>query len=225
MKKCKIGTFATIGTLLLFLLLILPMTAGCLYELIFDQSLSSEYRMLFLAAAVVFGAFAVPVTYRLFCLGPSWVEYNSEAVIFHYSRREQHRFRWKNVPGDRIQVGWDCGYLFLIRLANGTERKFPVNRFSKVFQDFEKTLESVGVLKRAGIMTTEDLKKSAEQLFGQFEQYKQSSPDPVKPKPDGDCVLCPDCKGKGAFVKRNSVMKLDVVKVCKTCGGSGYVPR
>ena len=52
---------------------------------------------------------------------------------------------------------------------------------------------------------------------------EEAHPGSVRPKPEGDCVPCPDCKGTGLIAKR--VLKLDIGKVCKTCGGSGYVPR
>lgn len=108
-------------------------------------------------------------------------------------------------------------------LVGGQQWKVGFSRFSAGFKDFERTMESAGVLKRIGITTAEDFKRSAEQIFGQFEEYRKTRPGSVRPKPEGDCVLCPDCKGEGIIAKR--VLKLDIGKVCKTCGGSGYVPK
>ena len=147
---------------------------------------------------------------------------DAETVIFHCSRREQHRFRWEDIPGDRVQAGWQGGYMFVI-LVGGQQRKVGLSRFSAGFKGFERTLEAAGVLKRIGITTAADFKRSAEQIFGQFEEYREAHPGSVRPKPEGDCVPCPDCEGKGIIAKR--VLKLDVGKVCKTCNGSGYVPK
>ena len=98
-----------------------------------------------------------------------------------------------------------------------------LSRFSAGFKDFERTLEAAGVLKRIGVTTAEDFKRSAEQIFGRFEEYREAHPGSTRPKPEGDCVPCPDCEGKGIIAKR--VLKLDIGKVCKTCNGSGYVPH
>ncbi len=147
---------------------------------------------------------------------------DAETVIFHCSRREQHRFRWEDIPGDRVQAGWQGGYMFVI-LVGGQQRKVGLSRFSAGFKDFERTLEAAGVLKRIGITTAADFKRSAEQIFGQFEEYREAHPGSVRPKPEGDCVPCPDCEGTGIITKR--ILKLDIGKVCKTCNGSGYVPK
>ena len=72
-------------------------------------------------------------------------------------------------------------------------------------------------------MTKKDYEQAAGQMFDQFEKYKEVHPDSVKPKPEGNSVPCPDCNGKGITFKK--VLKLDIGKVCKTCGGSGYVPH
>ena len=82
-------------------------------------------------------------------------------------------------------------------LVGGQQWKVGFSRFSAGFKDFERTMESAGVLKRIGITTAEDFKRSAEQIFGQFEGYRKTRPGSVRPKPEGDCVLCPDCKGEG----------------------------
>ena len=223
MKKCKAGMFAKIVVFLLFAAFFLPMTGLFLYLAIFDPSLPREQRLLFAAGAVIFGGLVVFVAYRVLCLGISWVEYNADTVIFHCSKREQYQFRWEDIPGDRVQAGsWQGGYMFVI-LTGGKQKKVGINHFSSGFKDFERTLEATGVLKRIGITTKEDMKRNAEQIFGQFEKYREVHPDSVRPKPEGDCVLCPECKGKGIIFKK--VLKPDIGKVCKTCGGSGYVPR
>ena len=221
MKKCAAGMFSKIVVILLFAAFFLPMTGLCLY-LAFAPSLPREERFLFAAGALLFGGLVLFAAYRALYLGIGWVEYDTETVIFHCSRREQHRFRWEDIPGDRVQAGWQGGYMFVI-LVGGQQRKVGLSRFSAGFKDFERTLEAAGVLKRIGITTAADFKRSAEQIFGQFEEYREAHPGSVRPKPEGDCVPCPDCEGKGIIAKR--VLKLDVGKVCKTCNGSGYVPK
>lgn len=223
MKKCTAGMFSKIVVILLFVVLFLPMTGLFAYLTVFDPALSHEERLLFAVGAILFGGLVLFAAYRALYLGIGWVEYDAKTVIFHCSQREQHRFYWEDIPGDRVQAGpWQGGYMFII-LVGGQQRKVGFSRFSTGFKDFERTMESAGVLKRIGITTAEDFKRSAEQIFGQFEEYREAHPGSVRPKPEGDCVLCPDCKGKGIIAKR--VLKLDIGKVCKTCGGSGYVPR
>ena len=222
MKKCTAGMFSKIVVILLFAAFFLPMAGLFLYLAVFDPTLSHEERLLFVVGAVLFGGLVLFAAYRALYLGTGWVEYDAETVIFHCSRREQHRFRWEDIPGDRVQAGWQGGYMFVI-LVGGQQRKVGLSRFSTGFKDFERTLEAAGVLKRIGITTAADFKRSAEQIFGQFEEYREAHPGSTRPKPEGDCVPCPDCKGKGIIAKR--VLKLDVGKVCKTCNGSGYVPK
>lgn len=215
--------FAKIVVFLIFAAFFLPMTVLFLYLAIFDPSLPREERLLFAAGAIMFGGLVVFAAYRVLYLGVGWVEYDAETVIFHCSRREQYRFPWADIPGNTVQAGpWQGGYMFVI-LTGGKQKKVGVNRFSAGFKDLERTLEAAGVLKRIGITTKEDMKRTAERVFGEFEKYREANPGSVRPKPEGDCVLCPDCEGKGITFKK--VLKLDIGKVCKTCGGSGYVPR
>ena len=222
MRECRPGMLLKIAAFLLFLVFFLPMTGLCLY-LAFAPSLPREERLLFAAGALMFGGLVVYAAYRAFYQGIGWVEYDAETVIFHCSRREQYRFHWEDVPGAKVQAGpWQGGFLFVI-LEDKRKWKVGLTRSASGFKDFERTLEAAGVLERIGVTTTEAFKRSAEQIFGQFEQYKEAHPGSVRPKPEGDCVPCPDCKGKGIIAKR--VLKLDIGKVCKTCGGSGYVPR
>ena len=223
MKKCTAGILSKIVVFLIFAAFFLPMTGLFLYLAIFDPSLTREEQLLFAAGAILFGGLVVFAAYRILYRGIGWVEYDADTVIFHCSRREQYRFLWEDVPGDSVQVGpWQGGYMFII-LADGKQKKVGFNRSASGFKDLERTMEEAGILKRIGIMTKEDFKRTAEQVFGQFEKYREAHPGSVRPKPEGDCVLCPDCDGKGLIVKR--ILKLDIGKVCKTCGGSGYVPR
>ena len=223
MKKCTVGLFSKIVVLLLFAAFLLPMTGLFLYLVIFDPSLSLGDRSLFAAGAILFGGLIVFAAYRVLYRGIGWVEYDKDTVIFHCSRREEYRFLWGDLPGDRVKIGpWQGGYMFII-LADGRQKKVGFNRSASGFKALERTMEEAGVLKRIGVMTKKDCEQAAEQMFEQFEKYKEAHPGSVRPKPEGDCVLCPDCDGKGIIFKK--VLKLDVGKVCKTCGGSGYVPR
>ncbi len=170
MKTCKIGLFATAVTLGVFLLLI-PTAAFCVYMFL-QAPLSGGGRPLFAAGAALFGRLTAFAAYRGLYLGPSWAEYNGEGVVFHPSRRERYNFRWEEIPGRRVRAGtWNGGYVFLISLANGRERKVALNHFARGFRDFERTLESAGVLGRIGVTTKEDFRRSAEQIFSQFEGF------------------------------------------------------
>ena len=115
MKKCTAGMFSKIVVILLFAAFFLPMTGLFLYLAVFDPALSHEGRLLFFAGAILFGGLVVFAAYRGLYLGIGWAEYDAETVIFHCSRREQHRFRWDDIPGDRVQarseerrVGKEC---------------------------------------------------------------------------------------------------------------------
>lgn len=56
-------------------------------------------------------------------------------------------------------------------------------------------------------------------------KYRKAHPGSIPPKLEGNCTICPDCQGKGLLLKKLPLLKVDVGKVCKTCGGSGYVPQ
>lgn len=114
MKKCTAGMFSKIVVILLFAAFFLPMAGLFLYLAVFDPTLSHEERLLFVVGAVLFGGLVLFAAYRALYLGTGWVEYDVETVIFHCSRREQHRFRWEDIPGDRVQAGWQGGYMFVI---------------------------------------------------------------------------------------------------------------
>ena len=70
-----------------------------------------------------------------------------------------------------------------------------------------------------------EFKRDAERVFEQYQKYRETYPNSVQPMPEGDCAVCPDCRGKGLLLKKLPLLKVDVGKVCKTCGGSGYVPQ
>lgn len=224
MRKCTIGWFSTIVTFLVFMIFFVPLTVFSIYMTFFYPEASYNERLVFLIGIVMFGSLVVFFVYRMFYLNLIWVEYDSEKVIFHYSRKKEYKFHWKEIP-ERVHVEQSGGgYVFYIQ-DNGRKRKIPVNRLSKGFKDFEKTLELTGVLHRMGVKTQEDFKKAAEQIFNQFQQYREAHPNSTSPKPKGDCVMCSDCQGKGLHLKKIPLLKIDVGKVCKTCGGSGYLPK
>lgn len=180
MKKCTTGMFSKIVVTLLFAAFFLPLTGLFLCLAVFDHTLPHKERLLFVVGAILFGGLVLFAAYRALYLGIGWVEYDAETVIFHCSRREQHRFRWEDIPGDRVQVSpWQGGYMFII-LVGGQQRKVGFSRFSTGFKEFERTMESAGVLKRIGITTAEDFKRSAEQIFGQFEEYRETHPGSVR---------------------------------------------
>jgi len=225
MKKCTVGWFSKIVSFLVILFFFLPLTGISLYLAFFSPQTASDERLLFVAEALIFGGLVVFAAYRAVYLGLMWVEYDAEIVIFHYSRKETYTFRWSEIPGERIQMGRENGgYIFCIQ-ENGRRRNIPLNRLSRGCRDFEKTLAQTGVLERCGIWTQEAFRQNAEQILEQFQTYRSFHPDSVKPKPEGACVACPDCGGTGARLKNLPLVHIQVAKVCKTCGGSGYVPK
>lgn len=168
MKKCTIGLFAKIVTFLLFSLFFVPLTGFSLYMAFFYPQATSDEKLLFLAGTILFGGLVVFAVYRTFYLGLVWAEYDAVKIIFHYSRREQYTFKWEQIPGTGIQiVPGNGGYVFCIT-ADGRQRKIPFNRLSKGYKDLEKMLGSTGVLHRIGVLTKEDLKNIADQIFGPF---------------------------------------------------------
>ena len=225
MKKCTIGWFSKIVTFLVFMLFFVPLTGLSLYIAFFYPQASRDERLMFLAGAVMFGGLVAFAAYRIFYLGLIWVEYDMETVIFHYSHKEGYRFRWEEIPGSQVQAERaGGGYIFYIQ-GNGQQRKIPLNRLSRSYKDFEKTLELTGVLHRIGVKTQEEFKRDAERVFEQYQKYRETYPNSVQPKPEGDCIVCPDCQGKGLLLKKLPLLKVDVGKICKTCGGSGYLPQ
>ncbi|MCI8387708.1 MAG: hypothetical protein HFE63_04505 [Clostridiales bacterium] len=192
---------------------------------VFNADISSDDRLIFIAEVVVFGGLAAFAAYRIFYLGLVWVEYDNDKVIFHYSKNELYEFSWSDIPGSRIGVvPSNGGYVFSIN-GSGKKRDIPLNRMSKGYKDFENTLKTTGVLKRIGVLSKEEWKQNAEQILDQFQRYCEANPGAVRPKPEDDCTLCPACQGKGIHFKKLPIVKLDVGKVCKTCGGSGYIKK
>jgi len=223
MKKCTVGWFSKVVTFLVFMVFFVPLTGLSIYIAFFYPQASRDERMMFLVGAVMFGGLIVFAVYRVFYLGLVWVEYDTQTVIFHYSRKEEYRFRWEEIPGKRVQTERaDGGYIFYI-LENNRQRKIPLNRLSKGFKDFEKALKETGVLERAAIITDEKMKQNAEQTWEQYKRYRETYPNSAQPKPESDCIVCPDCQGKGLHLKKLPLLKVDVGRVCKTCGGSGYI--
>lgn len=221
MKKCKLGIFYKIISFLVLLLVIAPTTVFSLYMFLFESGAARDERPLFLAGVILFGGVFLFACYRVVYLGLIWVEYDSERVIFHFSRKEQYCFPWEEIPGNRIVLGKaNGGYLFQIQ-GDRKVRKIPVGPMHAGFRAFKKMLENKGVLQRSGLKRREDYKNDAEQVFRQFNQYLQAHPDSVPPRPERGYVCCPECQGKGVHVKRMPVLKVSVGKVCQFCGGSG----
>lgn len=223
MKKCTIGIFYKIISFLVLLLVIAPATVFSLYMFLFEGGDSRDERLLFLAGIVLFGGVFLFACYRIVYLGLVWVEYDAKQVIFHLSRKEQYCFRWEEIPGNRIVLGKaNGGYLFQIQGDNRV-RKVPVGPMHARFRDFKKMLETKGVLQRSGLKNRADYMNEAEQVFRQFNQYQQMHPGTTPAKPEGSCVCCPECQGKGVHVKKMPVLKVSVGKVCQFCGGSGWL--
>ena len=109
-------------------------------------------------------------------------------------------------------------------MKNRRRRKIPLNRLSKGYKDFEKALELTGVLNRIDVRTQEEFKRDAERIFEQYQKYREAHPGSTTLKPEGSCVICPECQGKGLLLKKIPLLKVDAGRVCKTCGGSGYLP-
>lgn len=225
MKKCTIGLFSKIVAFLVFAVLFVPLTGIAFYfAFIYPQTQHKE-RLIFLAGLVMCVDLLGYAIYRMFYLGLVWTEYDMEKAVFHYSRKEEYRFRWEEIPGIHVQAERaGGGYIFYIQ-GKKKQRKIPLNRLSRGYKDFEKTLELTGVLHRIGAKTQEEFKRDAEKVLEQYQKYRETYPNSVQPKPEGDCVVCPDCQGKGLLLKKLPLLKVDVGKICKTCGGSGYLPQ
>ena len=223
MKKCTLGWFSKIVTFLVFAVFFVPLLGISLYYAFLYPQTSHEERLIFLAVAVMCGGLVAFAIYRVFYLGLIWVEYDMKTVIFHYSRQEEYQLRWKEIPGSQVQVVRENGtYIFCIQ-ENNRQRKIPLSRLSKGYKDFEKVLKETGVLERAAIITDEQMKRNAERTLEQYQRYRETYPNSVQPKPEGDCIICPDCQGKGLHLKKLPLLNVDVGRVCKTCGGSGYL--
>ena len=144
MKKCTIGLFSKIITFLVFVVFFIPLTGIAFYFVFIYPQTHHEERLIFLAGLIMCVDLLGYAIYRVFYLGLVWTEYDMENVVFHYSRKEEYRFRWEEIPGSRVQVERaGGGYVFCIQ-ENGRQRKIPLNRLSKGYKDFEKTLELTG---------------------------------------------------------------------------------
>lgn len=68
--------------------------------------------------------FLVFAVYRTFYLGLIWVEYDMENVIFHYSRKEEYRIRWEEIPGNQMQIE-RAADMFSVSTRMGDREKSP----------------------------------------------------------------------------------------------------
>ena len=132
MKKCTIGLFSKIIAFLVFVGFFVPLMGISFYFAFLYPQTPHEERLIYLAGVVMCGGLVAFAIYRSFILGLIWVEYDMEKVIFHYSRKEEYRFQWEEIPGSRVQA-WRAGggYVFYIQ-GNGRQRKIPLNRLSKL---------------------------------------------------------------------------------------------
>lgn len=202
MKKCTIGLFSKIITFLVFVVFFIPLTGIAFYFVFIYPQTHHEERLIFLVGLIMCVDLLGYAIYRTFYLGLVWMEYDMEKVIFHYSRKEEYRFHWEEIPGNQIQVERaGGGYVFCIQ-ENGRQRKIPLTRLSKGYRDFEKTMELTGVLHRIGVKTQEKFKRDAEQVFEQYQKFREAHPGSTPPKPEGNCMICPDCQGKGLHLKK-----------------------
>lgn len=216
MKKCVIGLLPKIIASAIIICFFLPETFFALYLFLSSQQSAPRERLLYLSGVLVFGGIMVYSVYRMLVRGLVWVEYDEEKIISHYSRSEEYCFKWEEVPGEGIRVQPDGGgYVFCIE-GDYKDRKIPLNHFSKGFREFKKMMAARGVLKRIGILGKEDMQELYQHFHGMWEETP-------RPQPEEPCVTCPDCEGKGRFVKK--IWYLRIMNVCKTCGGTGYISR
>lgn len=223
MKKCTIGWFSRIVAFVVIVFFFVPLTGLFVYLAFFAPQTAQEERRQFAIGAVVFGGLVIFAVYRVVYRGLVWAEYDAETVIFHFSRQEAYAFRWEEIPGEQIQVGpHNGGYIFCIE-ADGRRRDIPLNYLCRGWRDFKKTLRQTGVLRRSGVLTDEEFRQEAQQILEGFGAYRAAHPGAVRPRPAGACAICPECGGQGVHIRKLPVIHLQVGKVCKTCGGSGYV--
>ena len=158
MKKCTIGLFSKIVAFLVFAVLFVPLTGIAFYFAFIYPQTHHEERLIFLAGLIMCVDLLGYAIYRMFYLGLV----RTEKVVFHYSRKEEYRFRWEEIPGSQVQAERaGGGYIFYIQ-GKKKQRKITLNRISRGYKDFEKTLELTGVLHRIGAKTQEEYKRDAE---------------------------------------------------------------
>ena len=56
-----------------------------------------------------------------------------------------------------------------------------------------------------------------------FQHYRRVKGLPAGPQ-EGQ-TPCPACKGDGCFVKKLPLLGVKAARVCKTCGGAGYIGK
>ena len=104
MKKCTIGLFSKIVAFLVIAVLFVPLTGIAFYfAFIYPQTHHKE-RLIFLAGLLMCVDLLGYAIYRMFYLGLVWTEYDMEKVVFHYSRKEEYRSRWEEIPGSHVQA-------------------------------------------------------------------------------------------------------------------------
>lgn len=156
MKKCVIGLLPKIIAFLVIIGFFLPLTLLFLWLFLYDTQAAPDLCQTYLLGILLFGGFLLFAAYRTLYLGLVWVEYDEETVIFHYSRTEEYTFRWEDIPGKAIQAGVNGrGYIFCIE-GDYKDRQIPLNHASSGFREFEKMLETKGVLRRIGVLRKED---------------------------------------------------------------------
>lgn len=65
--------------------------------------------------------------------------------------------------------------------------------------------------------------QTAEDVAAEYRKYREEKGQDCTPCPG--CVPCPDCGGDGVVVKEIPILRVKAGKICKTCGGRGYLPE
>ena len=100
MKKRTKGLFSKIVAFLVIAVLFVPLTGIAFYFAFIYPQTHHEERLIFLAGLIMCVDLLGYANYRMFYLGLV----RTEKVVFHYSREEEYRFRWEEIPGSHVQA-------------------------------------------------------------------------------------------------------------------------
>lgn len=113
--------------------------------------LSAPLRLTLLGLGLLLSALLGWTAYRILYLGPPYVTYDRETIVFHFSRREQVQYTYQELKGAAAGLeATPAGYV--LRLRQGQRvRPFPLYAAAPHYRELIRLLRENGILRQFGL--------------------------------------------------------------------------